>query len=124
MLLHVLELAFGNRRSSEFLVPGGLAALQRRFNVALLALGLQGCHYTLGSLRAGGATHHFLLYGNLASLMFRGRWDSARTLNHYVHMGLAAMTAATTPLHTTQLVQCLSDGLEDLLVPEAFGTDE
>ena len=48
-------------------------------------------------LRGGGAVHHFELFENLGSLQFRGRWEVARTLLHYLQIGMA--TTAFLSLH-------------------------
>lgn len=54
------------------------------FNIFLSRLNLEGGGYTLGSLRAGGATHHFRCHGNLGELQFLGRWTSQNTLQFYL----------------------------------------
>ena len=43
------------------------------FREVVLQLGLQSCEFTLGSLRAGGATHQFRVHRNLGALQYAGR---------------------------------------------------
>ena len=52
-------------------------------------LGLDECGYTLGSLRAGGATDHFQRHRNLGELQYLGRWKQASTLQFYLHEAYA-----------------------------------
>ena len=54
------------------------------FQQVLRMLGLDTCGFTLGSLRAGGATNHFRKFRNLGQLQFLGRWSSASTLQFYL----------------------------------------
>ena len=57
------------------------------FREVVLQLGLQSCEFTLGSLRAGGATHQFRVHRNLGALQYAGRWKRAETLKHYLQRG-------------------------------------
>ncbi len=50
--------------------------------------------YTLGSLRAGGATWFFMVGKDIGWLQFRGRWAVPGTLAHYLQEGLAAYVGA------------------------------
>lgn len=59
------------------------------FSRVVKQLHLGECHYTLGSLRAGGATHHFRIHRNLGELQYLGRWRQASTLEHYLHEAYA-----------------------------------
>ncbi len=56
----------------------------KHFGHCLERLHLTNCHFTLGSLRAGGATNHFRKFGNLGELQFHGRWSSQATLQFYL----------------------------------------
>ena len=58
------------------------------FGQSLAWLQLDDRGFTLGSLRAGGATWHFKTHENLARLQFLGRWSRAETLRHYLHEAL------------------------------------
>lgn len=63
--------------------------LSRCFSLLANELGLDGCGYTLGSLRAGGATDHFQRHRNLGELQYLGRWKQASTLQFYLHEAYA-----------------------------------
>ena len=56
----------------------------KHFSMGLEFLELSSCGFTLGSLRAGGATNHFRRYGNLGQLQYLGRWTSQSTLQFYL----------------------------------------
>ncbi len=56
----------------------------KHFSMGLEFLDLSSCGFTLGSLRAGGATNHFRRYGNLGQLQYLGRWTSQSTLQFYL----------------------------------------
>lgn len=62
----------------------------KKFLECCSRVGLESCHYTLGSLRAGGATHHFQVHKNLGELQFLGRWSAASTLQHYLMEAFSA----------------------------------
>ena len=64
------------------------------FSAGLARLGLQDRHFTLGSLRSGGATYHFRTYQNLATLQYLGRWARADTLRYYLHEALTVKVEA------------------------------
>ena len=63
--------------------------LAKCFSEVASELGLNGCTYTLGSLRAGGATDHFQRHRNLGELQYLGRWKQASTLQFYLHEAFA-----------------------------------
>ena len=96
MLVTLLTTLFGALGSRVLLMPGGLPALNKRWQYIMGILGLQGMGYTLGPLRAGGATCLFAMSQNLAAVMYRGRWDNIKTLGHYIHISLGAMAYART----------------------------
>lgn len=56
----------------------------KHFSLGLEFLDLSSCGFTLGSLRAGGATNHFRRNGNLGQLQYLGRWTSQSTLQFYL----------------------------------------
>ncbi|CAE8601161.1 unnamed protein product [Polarella glacialis] len=71
--------------------PHGYPAFYRLWDKTLGEMGLASLHLTPGSLRAGGATHHFLKYQDVPRLRRRGRWRVEGTLEHYVQEGLYAL---------------------------------
>ena len=65
--------------------PGGAQDFIKHWDAALRLLGLTGLDLTPSGLRPGGVTHHFLIHQNVPLLRRRGRWQSDRTLEHYLH---------------------------------------
>ena len=47
--------------------------------------------YTIGCLRVGGATEHYLVHRNVSLLRRRGRWVQVTALDRYVQEGVAAV---------------------------------
>ena len=68
-------------------------------------LGLADCHFTLGSLRGGGATHSFRVHRNLGQLQYAGRWKRAETLKHYIQEALAVQVVSQAPQESQQLLR-------------------
>ena len=97
VLVRLLDVAFGDLPWNATLLPGGYPCLRQRFAVALRLLRVPAGRYSLGSLRAGGATRYFELTGRLDELQYRGRWDSATSMRHYVQSGAAALAFARLP---------------------------
>ena len=58
----------------------------RKFNEWGLCL-----RFTVGGLRGGGATEHFLKHQNVPLLRRRGRWTQLNTLDRYLQEGVAAL---------------------------------
>ena len=55
-----------------------------------------------------------LRYFSVTEIMFAGRWDSLRTLNHYLQEGLAAYAVSCLPQDRRELVQSLVELLPEL----------
>ena len=77
-----------------------LFRVARRDWAKLFAFGLEllhvsDLHYTLGSLRGGGATRLFRTTENLALLQFAGRWARQETVKSYLQEGLALQVACS-----------------------------
>ncbi|CAE7566198.1 unnamed protein product, partial [Symbiodinium microadriaticum] len=64
---------------------------------SLEILHLDSCGFTLGSLRGGGACHHFKTQKNLGLLQFAGRWRRPETLRHYLQDALGIHALAQAP---------------------------
>ena len=75
------------------------------FQSLLEELGLQACHFTLGSLRAGGATHQFRVHRNVGQLQFAGRWSKPDTLKHYLQEALSVQVFSQAPAEARALVE-------------------
>ena len=115
VLSGLCELAFGDLPAQAVLVPGGEGQLRQRFRWALSRLHIPVTAYSLGGLRAGGATWHFSRYQNLAALKFLGRWDNERTLAHYVQGATAAIAYTQLPHCAVQRCRTLSRAADTIL---------
>lgn len=73
-----------DKKHTSKIFPGTRYLWDKHFKEGLRFLELEACSYTLGSMRAGGATHHFRVHSNLSVLQFHGRWSSASTLQFYL----------------------------------------
>ena len=80
----------------------------KHFTHLLQQLGLQDIGYTLGSVRAGGATHHFRQHANLGQLQFLGRWSSASTMQFYLQEAFSAHVEARFSAATLEKLNLLN----------------
>ena len=101
-LLNFLSRLFGHLKPGEGLCPGGLASFRRRLTSVLRRLGADTIGITAGSFRAGGATYSFECGMDLAEIQPRGRWDSSRTLSHYIQSASAAIAFSRLDLATSR----------------------
>ena len=69
-----------------------MSVMARRWQEILVLLG-RPAYTTLGGLRAGGATDHFLQHQDIPRLRRRARWTGERTLERYVQEGAYFLTA-------------------------------
>ena len=74
------------------------------FSQGLSRIGAADKGFTLGSLRGGGATHHFRVHENLGRLQYHGRWSRSETLRFYLHEALAAQVDARLSRESRSLV--------------------
>ena len=78
--------------------------LRRLVSTLLGRLGLGPQNYTLGGLRAGGATMQYLRDQNIPVLMRNGRWASMKTLDHYIQEAATHLNGLSWTLSTRELV--------------------
>lgn len=78
--------------SSERIYNGSFATLSREYRWLAGHFGLARSRLTLYGLRRGGATWHFLNFGNWDALAERGRWSQVRTARLYVEGAAAELT--------------------------------
>ena len=91
-------------RPGSRLWPASQNALVRRLRLSLSYLTPRPGLFTLGSLRAGGATALFSRWHeDVARLQWRGRWRDGRSLPHYVQELIAARI--TSALRGPELVK-------------------
>ena len=113
--MRALHAAVGHLHADALLCQGGRRGLTQRFRAACKRVDLEQAPLSLGSIRGGGATHHFTQCQNLCALQFRGRWESNRTLAHYLQQGLASLAYARLAPNTIGLLHSLSHLLEGVL---------
>jgi integrase len=65
---------------------------------ACTALGLPP-RYTPHSLRHGGASHDYLLHGDVYRIMLHGRWASEKSVKRYIQTSAARLAAQEVPGH-------------------------
>ena len=101
----------------DLLVPGGSVALNARFQQLSRACRTHHLPYSPASLRGGGAVALLQSLG-LSELMFRGRWDSVKSLTHYLQEGLAGLAICHLSPATAAVVNQLA-----ALLPAAAASD-
>ena len=70
---------------------------RKQFADTLEAVNLHTLQYRPYSLRRGGATHYFNLFGSLDKLLLLGRWQAATTARIYLNEGLSVLTELKIP---------------------------
>ena len=114
-------------RPGDRIWPGSPQALTRRFRKVLQAMQLDPRQFSLASLRTGGATHHFSVFGeDVMRLAWRGRWRDIRTLPHYIQELVASRIRLAWPSRARVIVDCLHALTDDVLEEWAveFGSGE
>ena len=93
VVVRILQIVFWSRDRDSFLFTcAGAHSARSRQLAAHFASGLhaldvpygQAYGFTLAGLRAGGITAYFEATQNIDMTRWRGRWDSLRSLEHYV----------------------------------------
>ena len=95
-----------------------LVALSTSFTALLRVLRVptgQARGFVLSGLRAGGITAYFNATGDLAACQWRGRWDSARTMEYYIQEAPMAAAYADLPAAVRADITRLSNVLPALL---------
>ena len=88
------RLAWGPLALAQVLAHMNIHTLAQWFRWALLVLGLDPRRFTPAGLRAGGATHDYLMGNTVERLMWRGRWLALSTLRHYVQECASVLAVA------------------------------
>jgi hypothetical protein len=83
---------YGPFGRDEALWWGSAATFRKRFDFALLQIGVPRSKYTPGGLRGGGAVWKFQRDGSIPDLMWSMRVSSQQTLGHYLQETAAAMS--------------------------------
>eukprot|EP00971_Amphidinium_carterae_P236640 4696746-Amphidinium_carterae.1 len=87
-LIEYLHGFFSCDGERSLLMPGGAAALQRKFLSLKEMIGIRTAPWTLASVRGGGCVHFALHSTDMDYLQWKGRWASQRSMRHYMQMGL------------------------------------
>lgn len=82
-LVDFLALLLEGRDSKERFYSFTSGTFASRLEVMLEKLGAAGA-FTVGGLRAGGATYEWVVHRNFDALRLRGHWVSSRTLEAYI----------------------------------------
>jgi len=99
---------------SSALWPFGRCRFCSLLGQALGFFGMSQLGFSVGSLRAGGATWMLETGHSLADIQFAGGWSNPRTLSHYVQEATSAMTLLSLEPHLLRRLEaCL--GLLDFL---------
>ena len=94
------------------------------FKLALEEMQLGACGFTLGSLRGGGATHHFRVHQNVGQLQYAGRWARAETLRHYLQTALSIQVMSQAPQGSRKILQSLNEHADYLHSPPPIDLQE
>eukprot|EP00971_Amphidinium_carterae_P033232 654250-Amphidinium_carterae.1 len=106
----LLVRTFGSDPPNRCLIAGGSRGLQTFFERVHLALNLQNTPWTLATLRGGGALAYLRQTGgNIIWLQFRGRWESAKSMRHYIQAGLAMQAYAALNQDTKLRIAALAE---------------
>lgn len=81
----------------NYIFPGGANAFLRYWAAATAQLRIKGLGLTPSGLRPGGATHHYSVHQDLPRLRRKGRWQTDRTLEHYLHEVVYALQYTKVP---------------------------
>ena len=85
--------------AGSYLFPACRSKFSAYWKNVLTLLGISGLRLHPSSLRPGGATEYFRSSGgNVQALLFRGRWCSLRSLNHYLQEAISVVVGAKVPL--------------------------
>eukprot|EP00971_Amphidinium_carterae_P319230 6345207-Amphidinium_carterae.3 len=112
-----LSRIFGSDPPHRGLIAGGSKGLQMFFERVRRSVGLESSPWTLATLRGGGALSYLRKSGgNIIWLQFRGRWESARSMRHYIQGGLAMQAYAGLPQSTKDRIAVLAELAPSLLM--------
>lgn len=107
------------RGSAKFMFDASYVLMMARFKKLQKMLGFDSL-FTLGSLRAGGATALFIKTRNAGWVRFMGRWSSERTLTHYIQEAMSAYVTVNVAPLSDQKVDAVNRELKCFDYPSAF----
>eukprot|EP00971_Amphidinium_carterae_P154168 3057567-Amphidinium_carterae.1 len=115
--VHRQRAAVSQPLQQELLWSQGLVEFLHMWRQGLAVLGLTAMPYVPSGLRGGGATHHFLMHQDVPRLRRRGRWQTERTLQHYLHEVVYAQQQKHMPAAALELVSKWASLCSPLLTP-------
>ena len=92
--------------------PSNLNRMRRAFKLLLCDAGLSMSKLTLGSLRPGGATTAYRAGWPLDKVKNHGRWKTLGTLEHYIQICMAILSAGDVPRATMAHAVTLVEGCQ------------
>ena len=113
LLLQWLESYLSTLQDADMLFPS-YSSMRHNITLILAALLPDKHNFTLGGIRAGGATYLYLKTENVGLVQRKGRWRSARTLEHYIQEGAAILSAARWPPEVHAKIDKLARSLPGL----------
>ena len=87
-------------------------AFRKTFNDAICFFGLQNLVLKPYSLRRGGATFDFAVFGDLPRTLWEGRWASAQTGRLYIQKGVAVQAQMRISETWNNRMDCLTEALK------------
>eukprot|EP00971_Amphidinium_carterae_P346744 6488398-Amphidinium_carterae.3 len=108
LILEFVDNLLGAVAPNTLLVAGGLPLLSKRFDALKRVLSLSSSPFSLASLRGGGAVHYMRTIGNVSWLQYRGRWESAKSMGHYLQAGSAMLAMMNVSTQCRHLVKSLA----------------
>ena len=84
MLVRWLARVLSGLLPGDPLVAQTPQAFRKLFYGSIRVLGLARFEYKPYSLRRGGATHHYRMFGNIHGTALRGRWANIKTARIYI----------------------------------------
>lgn len=97
--------SLGDTNSDDLLFGRSYSQLSDDLKACSTYFGHQSHHYTLHSLRHGGATNDFLSGVPLDSIILKGRWAQMRTCKRYLQAGQGLLAAASVSSSSKRLIR-------------------
>ena len=104
VLILVLKQYLAKLQPGDTVLKRSGSAFRQIFTALTDSLGLSDIHVMPYSLRRGGATAHFRLWGSLDKTCLRGRWAHHRTARIYINTALQDLTAYSIPSEAQAII--------------------
>jgi hypothetical protein len=100
---------------SDLLFPFPPASFRSLLRTVASSLGVGHLGFVPHSLRHGGATADFLRGRTIEQIMFRGRWESAKSARRYIQSGPALLATSSLPQPLQDLGAVFASGLAPVM---------